>query len=83
MALSVCIEFVSSSARVTSVKSAKGILSLLERSEPMDQTPGTPWFDKNIDEDNMRTIMKIMTIMTIMTMMSTRTMMKTGAMRQY
>ena len=47
LALSVSIEFVSSSARVTSVKSAKGILSLLETSEPIDRTPGTPGSDKN------------------------------------
>ena len=49
MALSVSIEYVSSSARVTSVKFAKGgSVSYLERSEPIDRTPGTPGSDKNV-----------------------------------
>ena len=44
---SVGIELISSSARVTSVKSAKGLrLSQLERTGPIDRTPGTPGSDK-------------------------------------
>ena len=38
----------SSSARVTSVKSAKSLsLTQLERTGPIDRTPGTPGSDKN------------------------------------
>ena len=49
MALSVSIEFVSSSARVTSVKFQKGIgLTQFERSRPIDRTPGIPGSDKNM-----------------------------------
>ena len=51
MALSVSIEFVSSSARVTSVKFAKGVsVCYLERSRPIDRTPGIPGSDKNDDD---------------------------------
>ena len=47
LALSVSIELVSSSARVTSVKSQQGVsVSLLERTGPIDRTPGTPGSDK-------------------------------------
>ena len=48
LALSVSIEFVSSSARVTSVKFQKGIVSEFETSEPIDRTPETPGSDKNL-----------------------------------
>ena len=49
LALSASIELVSSSARVTSVKSQKGLLlSELETLGPIDRTPGIPWSDKNI-----------------------------------
>ena len=51
MALSVSIEFVSSSARVTSVKFAKGVfVSEFETTGPIDRTPGTPGSDKNKDQ---------------------------------
>ena len=49
LALSVNIEFVSSSARVTSVKSAKGLgLTQFQRLGPIDQSPGSgaPGSDK-------------------------------------
>ena len=50
LALSVSIELVSSSARVTSVKFHKRLsVSLLERTGPIDRTPGTPGSDKNIN----------------------------------
>ena len=45
MALSVSIELVSSSARVTSVKSAQ---RLVLTSGPKDRTPGLPGSDENI-----------------------------------
>ena len=38
---------VSSSARVTSVKSQQGVVRELERLGPIDRTPGIPGFDKN------------------------------------
>ena len=45
---SVGIELLSSSARVTSVKSAHSLVcTQLERSGPIDRTPGTPGSDKN------------------------------------
>ena len=44
LTLSVSIELVSSSARVTSVKSHKGVL---RTSGPKDRTPGLPGSDKN------------------------------------
>ena len=48
-ALSVCIEFESSSSRVTSVKFQKGVsVCLLERTGPIDRTPGIPGSDKYI-----------------------------------
>ena len=48
LALSVIIELVSSSARVTSVKSAQRLrLTHSMTSEPIDQTPGLPGSDKN------------------------------------
>ena len=47
LALSVSIELVSSSARVTSVKSQKGHL---ERLGPIDRTPGIPGSDKNLNK---------------------------------
>ena len=47
LALSVSIEFVSSSARVTSVKFQQGVsLTELETTRPIDQTPGTPGSDE-------------------------------------
>ena len=47
LAISVNIEFVSSSARVTLVRSAKGgSLSQFETTGPIDRTPGTPGSDK-------------------------------------
>ena len=47
LSLSASIELVSSSARVTSVKSAKGLwVSQLERLGPIDRTPGIPGSDK-------------------------------------
>ena len=47
LALSVSIELVSSSARVTSVKSAKRLgVTYLERPGPIDRTPGIPGSDK-------------------------------------
>ena len=45
MTSSVGIELVSSSDRVTSVKFQKGVL---ERSRPIDRTPGIPGSDKKI-----------------------------------
>ena len=49
MALSVSIEFVSLSARVTSVKSAQGnSVSQFQTTGPIDRTPGTPGSDKNV-----------------------------------
>ena len=45
MALSVNIELVSSSARVTSVKFQKGV-SVSQFERPIDRTPGTPGSDK-------------------------------------
>ena len=45
LASSVCIELVSSSARVTSVKFQKGVGVT---SVPIDRTPGIPGSDKNI-----------------------------------
>ena len=48
MALSVSIELVSSSARVTSVKSHKGG-GLTDRHSDTKIGPGTPGSDKNID----------------------------------
>ena len=51
LALSVNIEFVSSSARVTLVRSEKGgSLSQFETTGPIDRTPGTPGSDKNVFE---------------------------------
>ena len=47
MAFSVSIELVSSSARVTPVKSAKGRVSELETLRPIDRTPGILGSDKN------------------------------------
>ena len=49
LALSVSIELVSSSARVTSVKSAKGVgITHSLTSRPIDQTPGfKPGYDKD------------------------------------
>ena len=50
LALSVSIELVISSARVTSVRSAKGLsVCEWERTGPIDRTPGTPGSDKNCD----------------------------------
>ena len=47
LALSVSIEFVSSSARVPSVKSAQPLsLSQFQRTGPIDRIPGTPGSDK-------------------------------------
>ena len=47
LALSVSIELVYSSARVTSVKFQKGVsVSQFERTGPIDRTPGTPGSDK-------------------------------------
>ena len=44
---SVSIEFVSSSARVTSVKFQQGVsVTQFERSRPIDRTPGIPGSDK-------------------------------------
>ena len=40
------IELVSSSTRVTSVKSAKGLVTHLETLGPIDGTPGIPGSDK-------------------------------------
>ena len=48
MALSVSIDLVSSSARVTSVKSAQ---RLVLTSRPKDRTPGLPGSDKNHDKN--------------------------------
>ena len=45
MASSARIELVSSSTRVTSVKSAKGVVSQLETPGPIDRTPGIPGSD--------------------------------------
>ena len=45
LASSVCIELVSSSARVTSVKSQQGVVLT---SRHIDRTPGIPGSDKNI-----------------------------------
>ena len=42
LASSVSIKLVSSSARVTSAKFQKGIVTELERPGPIDRTPGTP-----------------------------------------
>ena len=51
MALSVSIELVSSSARVTSVKSQQGVsLTDGQTSGPKDRTPGLPGSDKNFNE---------------------------------
>ena len=48
LASSVCIELVSSSARVTSVKSQKGLVCMyLKRLGPIDRTPGIPGSDKH------------------------------------
>ena len=48
LSLSASIELVSSSARVTSVKSAKGVgVTHLETPGPIDRTPGIPGSDKN------------------------------------
>ena len=48
LALSVCIELVSSSARVTSVKFHKGLSRTDgQTSGPIDRTPGLPGSDKN------------------------------------
>ena len=48
LSLSASIELVSSSARVTPVKSAKPLgLSLFETLGPIDRTPGIPGSDKN------------------------------------
>ena len=45
------IELVSSSARVTSVKSAQGLrVSQWERTGPIDRTPGTPGSDKKHEQ---------------------------------
>ena len=44
---SVGIELLNSSARVTSGKSAKGLLTDLETLGPIDRTPGIPGSDKN------------------------------------
>ena len=47
LALSVSIEFVSSSARVTSAKFQKGVsVSYFETTGPIDRTPGIPGSDK-------------------------------------
>ena len=49
MSLSASIELVSSSARVTSVKSAKPlVVSQLETPGPIDRTPGIPGSDKKL-----------------------------------
>ena len=48
MASSVSIGLLSEAARVTSIKSANGLVwSQLETSGPTDRTPGTPGSDKN------------------------------------
>ena len=53
MALSVSIELVSSSARVTSVKSYKRLLVCDGgTSGPKDRTPGLPGSDKNDEDDD-------------------------------
>ena len=46
LTLPVSIELVSSSARVTSVKSSKRCLIYFETSRPIDRTPGTPGSNK-------------------------------------
>ena len=46
LALSVSIDLVSPSVRVTSVKSAKGLI--VRETGPIDRTPGTPGSDENI-----------------------------------
>ena len=51
LSLSASIELGSSSARVTSVKSAKGLgVTQLERPGPIDRTPGIPGSDKNASD---------------------------------
>ena len=57
LALSVSIDLVSSSTRVTSVKSAKPLgISEFQTTGPIDRTPGTPGSDKKLADIELVTV---------------------------